>query len=550
MLDTVDADGEGAVAAWLGIEKCKTLARSIKAQRQPPWPSPPTSELPSKDVTDSLVDCYVSTCESMYRILHVPIFRARYEALWEPGAMPDTAFLVQVKLVLALGAITHDDKFLLRSSAVKWIREAQAWASEPKLGLDIQSLQTDLLLLLAQERLNVSGNLMWISVGAMVRKAVYMGLHRDPSYIPRGSTLDDEMHRRVWNTILEVAVQSSLACGGPPFLSLNDFDTAPPRNFDDESLLAGDTMPAPDDRYTCMSVPIALRKTFAARLSMVTFLNSLGSPNTYEETNRLDRELRAAYKKLKLSLQSCGGTVSSPGPSNFDIYALEILTHRSLSTLHAPYFSASLHDSKYAYSRQVVVESSLKIWQAIHSLQYDDGLIPDEHGQTLPRPCMLRRLVICSSGFFPTTCMQAAVFIAMELRAQLRQQDMNLGPIRLRPDLLSVLDEAEPFSLGVLSAGETNVKGYLLMSIITTQVRGLIAGVPQEELAKAMVVAAERVSTTCLPILQDMLQKDSCKQDDTTNDYSNIAPAMPMEDMGEMGYSVSAIWTFGYLIIC
>ena len=163
---------------------------------------------------------------------------------------------------------------------------------------------------------------------------------------------------------------------------------------------------------------------------------------------------------------------------------------------------------------------------------------------------MLRRLVICSSGFFPTTCMQAAVFIAMELRAQLRQQDMNLGPIRLRPDLLSVLDEAEPFSLGVLSAGETNVKGYLLMSIITTQVRGLIAGVPQEELAKAMVVAAERVSTTCLPILQDMLQKDSCKQDDTTNDYSNIAPAMPMEDMGEMGYSVSAIWTFGYLIIC
>ena len=106
------------------MQRCKSLARVIKSQRAPPWPSPPKADLPSKDVADKLVDCYFRTTETIYRILHIPTFRRDYEALWMSNTKPDTAFLVQLKLVLAIGAATYDEQFSLRVSAIQWVYEA------------------------------------------------------------------------------------------------------------------------------------------------------------------------------------------------------------------------------------------------------------------------------------------------------------------------------------------------------------------------------------------------------------------------------------------
>ena len=107
------------------MQKCKSLAKAIKSQRTPSWPSPPTADLPSKDVADELVDCYLRTIETVYRILHVPTFKRDYEALWVSNTEPNTAFLVQLKLVLAIGAITYDEQFSLRTLAIRWIYEAE-----------------------------------------------------------------------------------------------------------------------------------------------------------------------------------------------------------------------------------------------------------------------------------------------------------------------------------------------------------------------------------------------------------------------------------------
>jgi hypothetical protein len=85
----------------------------------------------------------------MYRILHLPTFRKEFEALWVTENSPDAGFLTQLKLVLALGAVTYNDQFSLRTSATGWVYQAQASLAEPKfkLQLNIQSLQSNLLLL-------------------------------------------------------------------------------------------------------------------------------------------------------------------------------------------------------------------------------------------------------------------------------------------------------------------------------------------------------------------------------------------------------------------
>ena len=63
-----------------------------------------------------------------------------------------------------------------------------------------------------------------------------MGLHRDPEHLPKMSILSVELRRRLWATIMEMTVQSSLESGLPPLISFNDFDTKPPLNINDSEV--------------------------------------------------------------------------------------------------------------------------------------------------------------------------------------------------------------------------------------------------------------------------------------------------------------------------
>lgn len=180
----------------------------MKSQRVRRWPTPPTMDLPEADVADELVDCYLRTIETIYRILHVPNLMRDYKILWASGIEQDTAFLVQIKLVLAIGATIYDRQFSLRALAVRWVYEAQTWISDPefKSRLGLQFLQTNILLLLARELVGIGGNSIWVSAGGLFRRAVNMGLHQDPAELPKRTTFDAEMRRRLWNIILEVAL--------------------------------------------------------------------------------------------------------------------------------------------------------------------------------------------------------------------------------------------------------------------------------------------------------------------------------------------------------
>ena len=123
------------------LQRCKYLAKIIKLQRTPPWPLAPTVDLPPKDVADQLVDKYLQTIETTHRILHTPTFKHDYDALWVSGSgtKPDMSFIIQLKLVLAIGASFYDEQFSLRASAIRWVFEAQNMAIGPCLQIPIES---------------------------------------------------------------------------------------------------------------------------------------------------------------------------------------------------------------------------------------------------------------------------------------------------------------------------------------------------------------------------------------------------------------------------
>lgn len=526
----VDPHREDTSRVISGMQRCKSLAKVIKSRRTPPWPTPPTRDLPPKAVADELVDCYLRTTEALYRVVHIPSFKRDYETVFMPDEQPDAAFLVQLKLVLAIGSMTYDDQFSLRTSAIQWVYEAQTWLSEPKFKsrLGIQTLQTDLLLLLAREMVGVSGEPIWISAGALLRRAMYIGLHKDPARLPKKTVLAAEMHRRLWYTILEVSLQSSLTSGGPPLVSPGDFDTELPGNFDDDQLLEENPVPRQGDVFTQTSIAIALSTTSSARLLVIKFLNDLASSGTYKETLRLDEILRASYRSLSKVLHSCKSSIATSA-SRYQTSVIDFIMHRYLSALHVPFFGPALHETEYAYSRKVVVETSLKIWYAAYPSSSTTATLACSDSASSDRDD-LARLVACASGFYRTVAMQAALLISVEIRTQLQEEE-SFGPVFLRPDLLSVLDDAKKWCVACIKAGEVNIKGFLLISVVAAQIEGLRRGLTKEELSELISKAAEDSEEACLPLLEEMAVRSETNglAEGSQEDSSNTPPEI-MED--------------------
>ncbi|KAL4957548.1 hypothetical protein BDW69DRAFT_191519 [Aspergillus filifer] len=523
--------GPKAVA---GVKRCKELARIIKAQRQPQWPTPPTTDLPPKGVADELVDCYLRTIETTYRILHIPTFKTEYDALWVSDAKPNIAFTVQLKLVLAIGAITYDNRFSMRASANRWVYEALTWLCDPdfKSRLNIQSLQSRVLLLVARETINVGGDSSWISAGALLRTALYMGLHRDPSHLPTRTALADEVRRRLWNTILELTLQSSIISGGMPLIPLDDSDCQAPGNFDDDQLLADDPVPKPDHEYTQTSIARQMRKTFPERLAIANYLNGIGSYGMYEETLRLDSDLRKSYREVCRTLRGYSSQ-SGPLPSSFETRVLDYNIHYYLCCLHMPFFEKSLREAPYAFSRKVVVESALKIWCSIFP---SSNLMAGASQVATPNEDdLMTRFVTSGFGFFRLGIMLATMFVSRELKCQLEDAD-SLGPSPYRMDLVSLLSDAKDRYWAMIESGETNVKGYLLCSLVNAQTRGLMEEVPPSRFPEYLFQAVEQAEQRCLAFMEEEASLDYNGPDlNAVNDFSNnTAPFM-----GDWGFIMS-----------
>ncbi|KAF2829552.1 hypothetical protein CC86DRAFT_318946 [Ophiobolus disseminans] len=501
-----------------GLHRAKMLARVIKSQRSPEWPTLPTNVLPPMDLCDALVKLYLRTMEPLYRVLHVPTFQQEYEAVWTNTDKPSTSFMMQLKIILAIGAIFHDEKCSMRAEATCWIYEVQTWLLSPnsKSRLGIQNLQTSILLLLAREMIDVGSELIWISAGSLLREAIYIGLHKDPAQLPRMSIFKSEMHRRIWNTILDLNLQASLVSGGPCLFSLEDFTTEPPGNYSDEELVASDPHAMPDHVFTEASVAIALRNTLPVRLTVVKFLNDVASTGTYEETLRIDTELRASYKALRRTLQAYA--TNDALSSKFATDAIDFIMHRYISSLHIPYFNASLHEAMYAFSRKSVLDTSLQIWK----LATSPGRPP--HSPTTTEPD-IARLCRCGAGFFRAFTFHASTFLVVELRSQILEEDSVP-----RPDLLNIPLDATNMVLRAIEAGETSVKGYILLSVLAAQIDGIERRVGEEDIPALLGGAAEVALQRCIPMLERIAGQGTGGVDSQTEEFDfQISPDF-MED--------------------
>lgn len=299
------------------VENCRTLRKRVKqhhyVKAEDPFPAV-MDNMPSQEICDRLVSSYLRTFELVYRVVHIPSFWKQYRKYWEHPQGGSVGFKMKLLLILALGCSVEGDEgivTLVRPYISQWVYIAQWWLTGPteRSTAGLEGLQVYCLLILSRQAHSIgnSGS-NWTLSGSLLHFACMQGLHRDPMHFPELSFLEAETRRRLWATVLELLLQTSIDAYMSPMLCLDDFDCDPPSNLDDEDFndqTATPPPPKPDKELTQTSIQLLLHQSIRTRLSTLRFLNSLETHQSYDMALRLGSELRNACHRSEILFHSC-----------------------------------------------------------------------------------------------------------------------------------------------------------------------------------------------------------------------------------------------------
>lgn len=523
-------------------------------------------------MADGLVEAYLRTFEGVIRVLHVPSFRQEYEAYWLNPEGARDYFIIQMQLVMALGALFHDSTFTMRAQATQWAYEAQLWLMLPpgKNRLSIVGLQAMCLLILVRAMCGVDADLVWISSGSLVRMAIYMGLHRDPSQLGDMTTFRAEMRRRLWVTVQELNVQSAFDASASPLISDADHDSRPPANLDDDQLddsLDSERMaqaaprsgPAP---VTQMSIPLELARSLPLRVNLIRHVNDFGAGNAYDETLHINSELTKVCRHLSRTVASLVGRqqdAQAPRVTQFHAAMAELLVYRCFHALHQPVMSRSLDDPKFYFSRKMHLDGALKIMHicGLSGARRAEG--PGGPDGTLANSSQmdLNRAVTNGEGTLRNILIQCLPSLIIEMMHS-RSLGPAVGPLDHTHlgvalgylpamddyDLRATLEACVAWSLRRVRSGETNVKCHCFVAVGLANVDAVASSADQEAFDAKIRSAAEEAARHGLEALKNLAERENVSVSEEPGDWVGgdvSAFGKELDDLG-MGMDFMSDW--------
>ncbi|OHE99122.1 hypothetical protein CORC01_05615 [Colletotrichum orchidophilum] len=516
-----------AIEAGTLLRNCKDLARSIKSWR-------PSRSLgntgvnlaaPSREVADIMLGHYLDSFESTYRILHKPTFRVEYLRFWDDPSGVKNDLRLKILLVIAIGSSLHNPEEVepgFQRLVRQWIYTAQAWLSGPleKDRLGINGIQIHCLTILARQIFSIGGDLVWISMGTLLHTAMQIGLHRDPIHLSPMSTLQAEIRRRLWTTILELVVQASLDTAMPPRISFEEFDTRPPSNVNDHELEESQTelQSRPRSTYTDMSLHLQLRDSLLSRLRIVQLLNGLHHEMSYHVALELSSDISEACRTnihFMRQHERAGVTV-------FHRNLLDFLVRRFMIPLHCPFASQVQTNPLFQYSKKITLDATIMIL----SPEPDDKF---------------SRLFRIAGGMFREGYRYALATISHEFIAQAEAHRLD-GTLQrnfqqrqfLKKAMMDLIDVSAD---RVRHGGETNIKGHMFLGMIMAQIEAMEMGIPGDlEIAKSAKDSLE----FCHSLLQEQASTVTpCSTGEAAFGSSGLEP-----EQGGFGFD----WDFDFLL--
>ena len=342
------------------------------------------SLLPQKGLSDQLVQIYVDSLESTYRVLHLPSFWEEYSHFWKAPQEGKAAFAAIILLILAStycikeakASMFRGDSSVGRETAILWVRTCDLWLqTQSQKHTTIATFQVHCLSFIAKKINSIKRKQIWASAGSLVRLALSSGLHRDAQIINlrhsssstrKVSVFDQEMRRRMWATISDLELQTAFERGMPAML--RDFveDCGPPLNLDDEEFLPSTDQlgrPGPISNYTRSSFQHLSRSSWSLRLELVSVINGPHPQMTYEVVLMYDKKITQHLDEIPHWIDKA---------SLVPRVLLQLQLQMFMLFLHRPYAREQTRNSRYEYSAVVHLTSAMRILD-LHQQLMDVG---------------------------------------------------------------------------------------------------------------------------------------------------------------------------------
>ncbi|KAH8595029.1 hypothetical protein B0O99DRAFT_512847 [Bisporella sp. PMI_857] len=340
------------------------------------------ASMPPKSIADILIAQMFDSGDISITGVHCGTFRKEYEQFW---ADPSQAPIMWIGLLYAIMCLAtnlrilcgNDSPDIFSQVALRDQHEAITLFSEKTVQCLIlgnytepcqYTIPTLLTYSLTEHFRSIDAQVGgWMLMGLIIRAAMRLGYHREPSYYPNISVYQGEVRRRIWLIITHLDLHVSCQVGLPRMLREDMYDTQIPRNLLDSDFDENTTVLPPsrdgDDLTICGSVTMKHKVTMA--LGRILDQANAITPMPYDEIMKLDAELHEGYQDVpeRLRIRDLNALrhdrpeliVSRLGP--------DLMFHKGRCILHRKYLSppSSLNSQVHPYSIKSCVDSAMAI---------------------------------------------------------------------------------------------------------------------------------------------------------------------------------------------
>ncbi|KAG8973764.1 hypothetical protein FRC05_008183 [Tulasnella sp. 425] len=279
-------------------------------------------DLPPRSLSDVLIDYYFTSINYTRYPIYEPSFRTSYEAICNNGIRVhpnDIRFLPLLFVVLAIAARLAPEHILGDERQKRLTSLRYYWSSRRSIliaaAIHSDSFEIILTRILSVRFLTFDRRITecWAQLGAAVRAAQAVGLHRDPGKMNL-DPFQTEYRRRIWAYLYHADSTFALLLGRPRAIHDDYCDTLPPLNVDDEEILdhvrsyANQGMPPPQQLPKLSDHPLTvpthttftiLRHQLAKIMGHIAHHFQLVRHHShYSEVLALDEELQRFINKL------------------------------------------------------------------------------------------------------------------------------------------------------------------------------------------------------------------------------------------------------------
>jgi hypothetical protein len=335
------------------------------------------AEVPPKSAVEKLVTRYFNSHDPAVHILHSPTFHKQLHDHWQD---PSKTSIMWLGLLYSILCLAMQSYHKIGDEPLEWKGRTLDLAAEYRLRT-VQCLVTsdytksadhtiETLLLYSNGEYSSRWDAelgIWVIVGMIVRLAMRMGYHRDPSNYPGITPYQAEMRRRVWAFVRQSDTMFSFQLALPGMIRNSDCDTQLPRNiFEDEFGPDSKVLPParPNTEPTPVSYMIAKAQIFLEFGSMLEEINAVGGKSaSYDEILRRDNRLRELRNNMPphLRLRPMEECTHDPATLLMQRFNLDIFYQKAMCVLHRKYIARARQNPRYAHSRRACVDASMEI---------------------------------------------------------------------------------------------------------------------------------------------------------------------------------------------